>query len=254
MWSARDGCPIEWSLPVAAVVEHLAFSADGSRILIAGRDKVSRVWTVDPPKAMSPTLPYLPPMETERYRFNQDTCPRFAPDGKSVASPNGREVVYWPGGANDAVRTIPFGGLVSELYFVPGSDRILVTAAGTPAVVGLRDGKVVHSLVTPRNGNLGAVSPDGKWLLTSSSGGLVHLWEAATGQPAGAPQRCGDFCSAVAFSSDGSLYLAASQDGTVRVWATGPRRPRTGPYRPESGRANGLSLVDNSDKPRIYTP
>jgi eukaryotic-like serine/threonine-protein kinase len=252
MWSAVDGRPINWTLPVAAVVEHLAFSPDGSRILIAGRDKTARVWTVDSPKPVSPALPYVPPNETERYRFNQDTWPRFAPDGKRVAGPNGRQVAYWPGGATDEVRTIPYNYLVIEVYFVPGSDRILITAAGTAGVVGLKDGKVVYLLPTPRNGNLGAVSPDGKWLLTCSSGGLVHLWDAATGKPAGTPQRCGDFCSAVTFSADGSRYLAAGQDGTVRVWATGPRRTRYGPYR-QSGRANALTLVDNGDKPPIYT-
>ena len=33
MWSAADGKPLEWRLPVGAVVDHLAFSPDGSRIL-----------------------------------------------------------------------------------------------------------------------------------------------------------------------------------------------------------------------------
>ena len=107
-------------------------------------------------------------------------------------------------------------------------------------VVELEHGKVVHELSHPREANLGAVSPDGKWLLTCSSGGLVSLWDSATGLRAGPPQRCGDFCSAVVFTADSSRYLAASQDGTVRVWTTGPRTPPSHPYRYDCGRANLL--------------
>ena len=243
MWSARDGKSIAWRLPVDTVIDHLAFSPDGSRLLTAGRDKLVRVWDVDPPRAISPTLSYRQPTDTERYAFNQDSWPRFAPDGRAVLSSDGKGLEVWAGVEKDAVRKIPFGSRywVVETYFVPNTDRVLVTGNSHVAtVVELEHGKVVHELAHPREANLGAVSPDGKWLLTCSSGGLVSLWDAATGLRAGPPQRCGDFCSAVVFTADSSRYLAASQDGTVRVWATGPRTPPSHPYRYDCGRANLL--------------
>ena len=250
MWSAVDGKPLAWRLPVDTVIDHLAFSPDGSRLLTAGRDKLVRVWDVDPPKAISPTLSYRQPTDTERYAFNQDSWPKFAPDGRAVLSSDGKGLEVWAGGEKDAVRKIPFGSRywVVETYFVPNTDRVLVTGNSHVAtVVELEHGKVVHELSHPREANLGAVSPDGKWLLTCSSGGLVSLWDAATGLRAGPPQRCGDFCSAVVFTADSSRYLAASQDGTVRVWATGPRTPPSHPYRYDCGRAN--LLVDSHEGP-----
>ena len=109
MWSAVDGKPIAWRLPVDMVIEHLAFSPDGSRLLTAGQDKLVRVWDVDPPRAISPTLSYRQSTDTERYAFNQDSWPKFAPDGRAVLSSDGKRLEVWAGAENDAVRTIPFG-------------------------------------------------------------------------------------------------------------------------------------------------
>jgi WD40 repeat protein len=245
MWSARDGSPIDWRLPVAAVVEHLAFSPDGSRILTACRDRTARVWGVASAEPVSPPLPYRPPTEVDRYRFNQHMWPRFAPDGEGVASLDGYRAHFWPGGANPEIRTvvIPFRGI--EVHFFPGANRMLVTGE-SPRIgwIAWDDGTFVRELNHTRNANLGAVSPDGKWMLTGSSGGQVHLWDAATARRVGPPRQCGDFCSAVAFTADGSRHLASSQDGTVRVWAIRLRRPAPRPYRYDCGRANLLSRID----------
>jgi WD40 repeat protein/serine/threonine protein kinase len=258
LWSACDGTPLAWRLPVDTVIDHLAFSPDGSRLLTAGRDKLVRVWDVDSPRAIAPTLSYRMPTDTERYAFNQDSWPKFAPDGRAVLSSDGKGLEVWAGGKTDAVRTIPFGARywVVETYFVPNSNHVLVTGNSHVAtVVELSSGKVIHELAHPREANLGAVSPDGKWLLTCSSGGVVNLWDAATGLRAGPPQRCGDFCSAVVFSPDSSRYLASSQDGTVRVWTTGPRTPPFHPYRYDCGRANlSVTVMKDQSTRRSYSP
>jgi WD40 repeat protein len=71
---------------------------------------------------------------------------------------------------------------------------------------------------------VGAVvfSPDGTKLATASSDTTAWLWDAATGQPLGAPMKHDGLVVAVAFSPDGTKLATASDDKTARLW-TVPR-------------------------------
>jgi WD40 repeat protein/serine/threonine protein kinase len=252
MWSASDGKPRDWRLPIEAVVDHLAFSPDGSRMVTSSRDNFARVWEVESRKAVSPPLPHHAMSDTARYEFNGDDWPRFAPEGPAAISYT-PDLHVWPGDPADAVRTIKLE-LISEVCFIPGTDRALVCGPNRVArVIGLKDGKIVQSLMHPRNANNGTVSPDGKWLLTASTGGLATLWDASNGQSIGDSIRCGDHTSALAFSPDSSRYLVASQDGTVRVWSTVPPARDIHPWLRDCGRANRWKETLPSSW-RVYSP
>src|SRR5262249_33552557 len=160
----------------------------------------------DPPEPLSPPLPYAVPDDKQRYQYNYHKWPRFSPDGKGVVSFQEKDLFFWSGGGADAIRQVAVALVPLEAYF-SNSDRRLVTgAAGNPVIVELTNYNVVHTLPHPRNANIGGISPDGNWLITSSSGGSVHVWDAFKGQPAGPVLRCGDFCSAVTFSPDSKRY------------------------------------------------
>ncbi len=252
MWSASDGKPLDWRLPIEAVVDHLEFSPDGSRMVVSSRDNLARVWEVESLKAVSPPLPHRAMSDTVRYESNGDDWPRFAPEGPAVITCTD-DLHVWTGNQADAARTIKLG-LISEVNFIPGTDRVLVCGPNRVArVIGLKDGKTVQSLIHPRNANNGTVSSDGKWLLTSSTGGLATLWDASNGQGIGVSIRCGDHTSALAFSPDSSRYLVASQDGTVRVWATVPPARDIHPWLRDCGRANRWTETLPSGW-RVYSP
>ena len=230
LWETATGKPLDWPFPAGAVVDQVAFSADGSRLITAGQDDTVRVWSFDPPGRFPRPCRTGRRPETQRYLFHYDRWPRFGPDDRSVISFKDEELVVWPGSGTE-LKTFNLGYKITEVYPIPGTDRVLATGDryNRVAVVRLTDGKDVYVLSHPRQANIGTVSPDGKYLMTASSGGLIHLRVAATGELVWPPQACADFASAVAVSRDGKRCLAASQDGTVRVWAVAPPRVEVQP-------------------------
>src|SRR5262249_54183795 len=67
-------------------------------------------------------------------------------------------------------------------------------------------------------------SRDGR-LAYTASWDRVYLWDAATGEPVGAPLPPEAEAAGTALSPDGRWVLPRSRDAPVRVWQTGPGRP-----------------------------
>jgi WD40 repeat protein/class 3 adenylate cyclase len=68
-----------------------------------------------------------------------------------------------------------------------------------------------------------AISPDGKYLVTSSKDKTARLWDFATGETIRIFSEHTDIVSGIAFSSDGKYVVTGSYDHTARLWdvATG---------------------------------
>jgi len=68
-----------------------------------------------------------------------------------------------------------------------------------------------------------AISPDGKYLVTSSRDKTARLWDFATGETIRIFSEHTDIVSGIAFSSDGKYVVTGSYDHTARLWdvATG---------------------------------
>jgi WD40 repeat protein len=78
-----------------------------------------------------------------------------------------------------------------------------------------------------------ALTPDGGTAATwaehrgakGSEAGRFWLWDLATGDLAGEPERHGAGLNAIAFAPDGKHVATASEDGTVRVWEVPGGKP-----------------------------
>ena len=68
-----------------------------------------------------------------------------------------------------------------------------------------------------------ALSPDGRWGLTSDAGGQVILWDVTTGKKEHSFQSQATVATVV-FSPDGRLALSTSGDGTARLWDLAARK------------------------------
>ena len=100
-----------------------------------------------------------------------------------------------------------------------------------------------------------AVSPDGRTAVTTRDGTTLRLWDAATGQPRGAPlQGHTDVVASVAFSPDGKTLVSGSDDNTLRLWDAATGQPRGAPLQGHTSAVgsvafspDGKTLVSGSD-------
>ncbi len=154
------------------------------------------------------------------------------PDGSQISftTPQGIEVVDSRG---NRVASLPLSDSPIGLTSAPGSDRLV---AVTPRAVYLwRPGHGRAVMLRRSDGTIdAALSGDGRRLVTSTTKGVVVVWDAERAEeisvlkprgadPAGSshdptPLR-------VAISSDASRIAAGTQRGDVSIWEPGRTRP-----------------------------
>jgi WD40 repeat protein/tRNA A-37 threonylcarbamoyl transferase component Bud32 len=94
--------------------------------------------------------------------------------------------------------------------FVAGKDgtaRLFESTTGTSITELKHEGTV----------RVAAYSSDGSRLVTGDDRGVVHVWEAVTGQPLGETIRAGDSLTSLALSPDGKSILLGCDDGSVTL-------------------------------------
>ncbi len=92
-----------------------------------------------------------------------------------------------------------------------------------------------------------ALSPDGAMLVTGrnpagANEGLIERWDAATGQPIGAPLRQPHSMREVAFAPDGKHFVTGSVDGVVRLWESETGRVLRDTFKHRKRNVNRLAI------------
>ncbi|MEB3223280.1 MAG: WD40 repeat domain-containing protein [Candidatus Sericytochromatia bacterium] len=294
--SGDDGSLLLWDLaevrPLREPIKHhgwftsLAFSPDGSHLVVRGQRGELMLLAVEPDPPARPLgqvdhgvarLAVCPDGKWLAAAGAGPTIRRWAlPGGQELESlacegRPGRSLVVAGGhglfaGAGPAVEAweVVSGQRLRRLPPHRSPVRALAaTPDGALLACGCADGSLwLHDLsalaggkpVGTHEGGLGAlaISPDGRWLATGGADGAVRLWNTVGGE---APRVLAGHRGAVndlAFSPDGSVLASASDDHTVGLWqpASGTRTRVLGWHAgPVTGLAfapDGASLVSAS--------
>jgi WD40 repeat protein/serine/threonine protein kinase len=232
LWGVASGklrCqPLRHSCPVWAV----AFCPDG-KLLFTGsgwpgkRQGEVCLWDVatGQPRAA----------ERQNSRVQQLVV---GPGGRHLLSlsENMQATLWLAVGEKLSAMPVPHGDLVRAVAFGPDG-RTFVTSGRHPYGPSVENKVIVWETAVDQTNGLSlspshppvlavACSPDGRTVLTGggqANKGAAQVWDAATGQPRGAPLANDSPVLAVAFSPDGTRLLTGSQDHKARLWdaATG---------------------------------
>ncbi|CAG7854448.1 COMPASS-like H3K4 histone methylase component WDR5B {ECO:0000303/PubMed:19567704} Short=AtWDR5B {ECO:0000303/PubMed:19567704} [Serendipita indica DSM 11827] len=197
------------------VVETVAFSPDGSRIVSGSWDQTIRLWDAETSQSLGEPL---------RGHTGPVTAVAFSPDGSRVVSGSDDQTIrLWDAetGQSSGEPLRGHTGAVTALAFSP--DGLRIVSGSWDDTIRLWDAETGQSLGEPLRGHPGEVSavafsPDGSRIVSGAWDNTIRLWNAETGQSSGEPLRGhSGVVNAVAFSQDSFLIMTGSADSTVRL-------------------------------------
>jgi WD40 repeat protein len=214
LWNLADGSVVRRFADDNEVLS-LAFSADGTQVLIGTNGRTVSLWDTATGEMIR--------------QYNGHTAPvtsvAFAPDDVTALSGSRDNIIIqWDVAAGRVLLRLndPNGVSISDLNYSP--DGLLALAAlgnGAVTVWDLNGGRIVQSFL----GHSGAVasaafSADNRLIVSGGDDQTVRLWNVQGGASERSYLGHLDSVNAVAFSADGARMASVSQDNQVIVWET----------------------------------
>lgn len=191
----------------------LAYSPDGQTIISAGVDQVGRVWDATTGELLFTFGPL----------YEYVSALAFSPDGTRFAFGNCQR---WDTQAGVCQQN----GL--EIWSMADRQRVLSLTTLMP--------DVTASL---------AFTPDGRWLLSGGSEGIVHIWDTTTGKESMRPfTQLESAVSHIAVFPDSNRFLTTDRKFKTAVWQLAETAPFAEAALPTTADVVGLVPAgDNSD-------
>jgi WD40 repeat protein/serine/threonine protein kinase len=219
-------------------VRSVAFSPDGSLLASSGKDGTARLWETRSGKL--------------RRIFRHDPLPMtimavaWSPDGETLATGGNMPVHLWDVASGQKLKTVDFGNPAAFLAW-SRDGKYLAAASGRVVIWQVDGSQAPRTLEAPEldDYNL-AWSPDSKTLASGDYNGVVHLFNASTGQLRGVlekPENLG--IAMVAWSPNGKALATGHQDGSVRLWDAATTQPIDTFERKADGHVTSLAWSRN---------
>ncbi|MFO0809358.1 MAG: hypothetical protein U0746_12095 [Gemmataceae bacterium] len=193
--------------------------ADTNLALTGADDGMGRLWDLD-------TLTNQPLRELKGRHSQPITCAAFAPDGKTCATSDAKEIQLWDVATGELRYRFPpqHKGPIESLQFTPQTKLVSVARDRSICLWNLGEkGAAVESSFEHRSGNVPVlgVAADGSRLLLDIDRTLrvISLPDQRTEAVFQSPSDSGQFATFAQFSPDGRLVLAAGTgDSPLQLW------------------------------------
>jgi WD40 repeat protein len=209
------------SAPVGATA---ALSPNGKYLLMGGMKGGFSLWDISRGTMINKyeaELMPLPPLGLPQL----GTVPvSFTPDGKYALS-GGKVFNVWDLVSGKVIRTLGHDGaayiaISSDARRVLSEGKLGWNDSGKWSLYDVNDGHKITEWSVKFHRRV-ALSPDGRYALSSYSKGTMVLWDVSTGKVVHTYEGNSGFGAvvrSVAFSPDGKYALSGGSDGSVRLW------------------------------------
>jgi WD40 repeat protein/nitrate reductase NapE component len=197
-----------------------AWFADGERLALAGADGIVEVRRWSDPSWSGPRIHLPSPVDVIAVSPDQQWLAAATQDQKlyvwnaSTGAPLG-----------DAVPLLPAGGKtwgiarVFGLQFSPDSQRLVVAAASTGAIVELTGLRITYRLGASTPCTSATFSPDGQWAAFGTMSNDITIVSVAPTPRTQMQLEESDKVLSVSFSANSKRLISCSERGSVRVYS-----------------------------------
>jgi WD40 repeat protein len=228
LWEVADRKKLGTLRGHRAMVQGLAFLADGKTLLSASFDGTMKTWDVARQKELASRA------DRSQTLYSLALSPNGRLLAAAGASRDSGEVKLWDVARLEPVATVRgHTGVALGVAFSPDSRTLATASADRSARLWtLTDsGELEDKHILARGRRCGiramAFSSDGKTLVTGSSDETVKLWDTASGGEVAALRGHTGGVNAVALLPKQNLLATAADDGSVVLWDLAARQPRS---------------------------
>ena len=196
-----------------AVIESVATSARGSRVVTVFEDGSARIWTARDEQAR----PVLEGHSGMVYSV------ATSPDGKRIVTgSNDRTARFWDALTGRQLDLMDLSNRIWSVAYGPKGNRVAIGFQDSKAQVwDVASRKQLAEMKSPGYGTIYSVafSPDGSRIVTGSADTMARIWDAQSGELLMTldSNDIGEIYS-VSFSPDGARVLTGSSTKAARIW------------------------------------